>query len=127
MKDDLFIIGCATSYYNLPWTLILTTPTHLNCLPSIELHVTDITNTIIIIGVNENNVEESDAESSSMDNDKYRIHMDGDNIYVIYASPSQSSIPVKIADSSISKIDTSPINQFDGYVYQQIHKMIWIF
>ena len=64
--------------------------------------------------MNENNVEESDAESSSMpDNDKYRIHMDGDNIYVIYASPSQSSNPVKIADSSILKIDTSPINQFE--------------
>ena len=100
-------------YYNLTWTLILTTRTYLNYLPSIELHVPDTTNTIIIIGVNENNVEESDAESSSMDNDKYRIHMDGDNIYVIYASPSQSSNPVKIADSSILEIDTSPINQFE--------------
>ena len=80
---------------------------------SIELHVPETTNTIIIIGLNENNVEELDAESSSMDSDKYRIHMDGDNIYVIYASPSQSSNPVKIADSSVLKIDTSPINQFE--------------
>ena len=56
--------------------------------------------------MNENNLEESDSESSSMDNDKYRIHMDGDNIYVIYASPSQSS---EINQSSY--FDSSEINQ----------------
>ena len=69
--------------------------------------------------MNENNLEESDSESSSMDNDKYRIHMDGDNIYVIYASPSQSSeinqssyfdsSKIENFDSSKIEIDTSPI------------------
>ena len=61
--------------------------------------------------MNENNLEESDSESSSMDNDKYRIHMDGDNIYVIYASPSQSSEINQSSyfDSSKLEIDTSPI------------------
>ena len=54
-----------------------------------------------------------------MDNDKYRIHMDGDNIYVIYASPSQSSetnsssyfdsSKIENFDSSKIEIDTSPI------------------
>ena len=46
-----------------------------------------------------------------MDNDKYRIHMDGDNIYVIYASPSQSSEINQSSyfDSSKIEIDTSPI------------------
>ena len=46
-----------------------------------------------------------------MDNDKYRIHMDGDNIYVIYASPSQSSEINQSSyfDSSKLEIDTSPI------------------
>ena len=65
-----------------------------------------------MLGVNENNVdnnEDLDAESSSMpNNDKYRIHMDGDNIYVIYASPSQSSDDTSV-NSKIDTIITSPI------------------
>ena len=63
--------------------------------------------------MNENNVDTNedldDEESSSMPgNDKYRIHMDGDNIYVIYASPSQSSSSSDISVNS--KIDTSVPN-----------------
>ena len=79
--------------------------------------MTDTTNTIIMLGVNENNVEESDAESSSMD--KYRIHMDGDNIYVIYASPSQSSDDTSV-NSKIDTIITSPIASVAESSQQQL-------
>ena len=67
--------------------------------------------------MNENNLEESDSESSSMDNDKYRIHMDGDNIYVIYASPSQSSEINQSSyfdSSKIENFDSSKIEKFDS-------------
>ena len=67
--------------------------------------------------MNENNLEESDSESSSMDNDKYRIHMDGDNIYVIYASPSQSSEINQSSyfdSSKIENFDSSKIEDFDS-------------
>ena len=67
--------------------------------------------------MNENNLEESDSESSSMDNDKYRIHMDGDNIYVIYASPSQSSEINQSSyfdSSKIENFDSSKIENFDS-------------
>ena len=52
-----------------------------------------------------------------MDNDKYRIHMDGDNIYVIYASPSQSSEINQSSyfdSSKIENFDSSKIENFDS-------------
>ena len=72
-----------------------------------------------MLGVNENNVEDlDDAESSSMP-DKYRIHMDGDNIYVIYASPSQSSDDTSV-NSKIDTIITSPIASVAESSQQQL-------
>ena len=81
-----------------------------------------------MLGVNENNVdnnEDLDAESSSMpNNDKYRIHMDGDNIYVIYASSlsqSKSSSDISVnskIDTSAPKIPIVPLHKLQSQSYQ---------